>query len=204
MKRRFFPAGLNVRGKSCLVIGGDAEASEKAVRLAESGASVAIVSHVADSGLAPARAAGITIHERALQPGDIADQFLVILAIKTDPALTRSVADQCRPRRILLSAIDQPEFCDVVHVSLVQRGHLQVTIATDGHAPALARRLREDLEKAFDASDIAAFVDHLAILRARLEKEEPDLSVRRKRLIAAASEFRLRAEVVLPPDWKKP
>jgi len=204
MKRRYFPAALNVRGKRCLVIGSDTEAADKSQRLAESGALVTVISHGPPAPFAAARAAGVTIEERPYADADIDDQFLVVLAIKTDPALTKAVADRCRARRVLLSAVDQPAFCDVVHVSLFERGALQIAISTDGRAPALSRRLREELTRAFDGRPIEAFLDHLSAVREKLEREEPDLSERRRKLIAAAAGFRLDAAVRFPADWPEP
>src|SRR5262252_6402821 len=104
--KRFYPAALNVRGKRCLVIGDGAEAAEKAARLREAGADV-------------------TVHAttRPFSADLITDQFLVVLAEK-DPTLAGVVARRCRERRVLLAAIDQPEICDVVHVSVFQQGAL--------------------------------------------------------------------------------
>ena len=202
MIRRYFPASLNVRKKSCLVIGADAEASEKALRLLESGAQVTIITHGPSAALlSAAREKGAVILERPFSTEDVADQFLVTLAIKTDPALTRLVAERCRARRVLICAIDEPDFCDFAHVSLLEKGPLQISISTDGRAPALARRIREDLDRSFSAQPVEAFVEHLSRLRDRLEREVPDLPERRKQLIAAAAGFALRVDVTFPDGW---
>lgn len=184
MKRRYFPAALNVRGKRCLVIGHDDEAKRKAARLVDAGADVTVQSSFRD--------------------GDVTDQFLVILTIKSDPDLSARVAAACRSNRVLLSAIDQPELCDVVHVSIFERGHLQIAISTDGHAPALAKRIRKGLEASLEGEPIEAFLDHLAQLRQRLEREIADPAERRKALIEAVAGFALRAEIDFPPEWKRP
>ena len=204
MKRRYFPAALNVRDKRCLVIGNDAEAADKSLRLAESGARVTVISNGPPAPFAAARAAGVLVEERPYADADIDDQFLVVLAIKTDPALSGAVAARCRACRVLLSAIDQPGICDVVHVSLFERGSLQIAISTDGRAPALSRRLREELTRAFEGRPVEAFLDHLSGLREKLEREEPDLAARRRKLIAAVAGFRLDAAVRFPAEWTEP
>lgn len=184
------------------MIGGDAEADEKASRLCESGAVVTVLASGAGEPLTEARKAGAQIIERGYEPGDISDQFMVLLAIKTDPALSAAVADECRARRVLLAAIDQPDLSDVSQVALFETGHLQISVSTDGHAPALAKRIRKGMETSLAGEPVAEFVSYLADLRRRLEKEIPDLAERRKALIAAVAGFEFKATVQFPPGWK--
>ena len=104
-KHNYFPSALNVQGKNCLVIGeaNDKETIQKSERLRESGAHVQMVLPM-DFSLS-----------------QIQDQFLVIFCVKTNPELTKEIAEVCRKRRVLLCAIDQPAYCDVVNVSVLDR-----------------------------------------------------------------------------------
>lgn len=179
----YFPAALNVDRKKCLVIGDDKEAVDKSERLAQAGAHVSVMAP-ADFKLA-----------------DMTDQFLVILCVKTDPELTRRVAQVCREKRILLCAIDQPAYCDVVNVSIFDKGRLRMTIGTGGAAPAVSKKIRLGLERSLKEVPLEAFLDDLAHLRERLEKELPDGKDRIPKLLEAVDGFEFNAAVRFPSKW---
>ncbi len=182
-KHKYFPSALNVCDKECLVIGDDREANEKSQRLRDAGARVTVV--------AP----------KDFNLSQIKDQFLVIFCPKTDAELTRKVAAACRQKRVLLCAIDQPAYCDVVNVSVFDKGRLRVTIGTGGAAPAVARKIREGLEASLKDVPLEDFLDDLAALRERLEKEIPNPPDRIPKLLEAAEGFEFRASVTLPAKW---
>ena len=201
MKRRFYPIALNLKAKPCLVIGSDEEVLNKAARLADAGADVEVIWEP----LPPTPnldAAGVKVSRRAFRLGDLADQFLVLLSRKTDDALAADVAKRCREKRILLAALDRPEFCDVVQLSIFDRGRLRIGISTGGASPGLARKVREGLEKSLEKEPIEEFLEHLADLRERLEREIPDFDGRKRALLAAIEGFEFRAGVTFPASWR--
>ena len=51
--------------------------------------------------------------------------------------------------RVLCNVVDDPEHCDFYYGSVVRRGALQIAISTAGHSPALAQRLRKQIEQEF-------------------------------------------------------
>jgi len=201
MNRRFYPIALNLKGKRCLVIGSDEEVLNKAGRLADAGAEVELIW----DAVAPSPAldsAGVKISRRAFRPDDLTDQFLALLSRKTPDALSVDVARRCREKRILLAALDRPELCDVIQLSLFDRGRLRIGISTGGASPGLARKVREGLEKSLAAEPIEEFLDELAVLRERLEKEIPDFNERRAALLAAIEGFEFSAGVRFPAGWQ--
>ena len=50
---------------------------------------------------------------------------------------------------MLLNVVDDPELCMFTAPALLKRGDLTVAISTNGKSPALARKVREDLEGTF-------------------------------------------------------
>ena len=62
---------------------------------------------------------------------------------------------------------DQPDFSNFSHLALARAGDVTLSISTNGRAPALARRLREELERVLGESNLIAFVERLARLRDR-------------------------------------
>ncbi len=201
MNRRFYPIALNLKGKRCLVIGSDEEVLDKAGRLADAGADVELIWDDV-TAVPELEAAGVKIRRRAFDPDDLTDQFLALLSRKTPDELSLSVASRCREKRILLAALDRPELCDVIQMSLFDRGRLRIGISTGGASPGLARKVRQGLEASLAAEPIEAFLDDLASLRERLEKEIPDFNTRKAALLAAIDGFEFRAGVSFPAGWK--
>src|SRR4051794_26059700 len=128
MTSRFYPSCLNVAGRRCLVVGDSAEMAQKARRLAAAGARVRLV---------PLKKFSLS---------QLRGQFFVLLGIKDNPRLTRSIHRACRRQKILLCALDQPEFCDIINVSVYDRGPLHIMVSTDGVSPALSKKIRLGLE----------------------------------------------------------
>jgi precorrin-2 dehydrogenase/sirohydrochlorin ferrochelatase len=200
MKRRFYPIALNLTDKRCLVIGSDEEVLNKALRLAESGAKVELIWDPPPA-TAALESKGIQVRRRAFHLDDLSDQFLVLLSRKTDDALAADVAKKCHEKRILLAALDRPDLCDVVQLSLFDRGRLRIGISTGGASPGLARKVREGLERSLEEEPIEAFLDDLAALRERLDKEIPEFDERKRALLAAIEGFEFRAGVTFPATW---
>ena len=61
--------------------------------------------------------------------------------------LNSEIGTEAKKRSILVNLADNPEACDFISPSLVERGHLTVSIATDGLAPLLSKKIRQNLEK---------------------------------------------------------
>jgi siroheme synthase-like protein len=89
-----------------------------------------------------------------------------------DTALARRLGALCQARRIFFCAVDQPETSSYAHLALVRAGSLTVAIGTEGRAPALGRRLREELARVLGESGAAEEVERLATLRATTPSAE--------------------------------
>lgn len=195
----YFLCGLDVDGRSCLVIGADDEAVDKAIRLSRCGARVTLVSpQIPTPSAAMLAAAGVAVDARAFNDGDLVARFLVFFSDRDDVAAARRLRERCSATGVLLCAIDQPQFCDVVNVSTFEKGRLKIGISTGGAAPALGRKIREGLDRGLAQTRIDDYLDQLADLRRRLEETVPDRSERRRRLIAAVKDFEFDAAVRLP------
>ena len=80
--------------------------------------------------------------------GDLLGVFLVIAATGS-VALHDEIYAEARRRGVLCNAVDEPERCDFYFPAVVRRGELQIAISTGGLSPALAQRLRKELEQQF-------------------------------------------------------
>ncbi len=200
----YFPSCINVSDRDCWVVGNDRDAVEKTGRLAEAGARVTVIApDFTAEALGQFTAWNVKILQREFKLDDIDDQFFIVLSAKENAALAEKVFSLCRRKKILLCAIDQPRFCDVVNVSVFKKGHLTVLISTEGTAPGVSRKMRQGLEKSLESVPVEKFLDDLAELRVNLEKNEKNPDERRRKLLAAVEGFDFRGEVTFPASWSK-
>lgn len=172
-----YPLGLKISGRHCLVVGGGAVAERKVASLLECGADVAVVAPDATEQIRSwAGSHRIALSERPFQPSDVAGALLVIAATN-DPAVNSAVSDAARASGALVNVVDVPDLCDFYVPASVTRGDLQITIGTGGASPALAKRLRMDLDRRF-GPEYEAYLQLLARLRTESKARVPDRAKR--------------------------
>ena len=101
---------------------------------------------------------------RGYRPGEATSYRLVITATN-DPAVNSLVARDCEAANIFVNSADDPANCTFTLPSVARRGDLQLAVSTNGRSPALARWLRQRIEREID-SHYAALLDLLAEVRA--------------------------------------
>lgn len=164
---RYYPVQLDIRGRRCLVVGGGGVGTRKAEGLIACGAAVTVVAPEAHGRLKELAAAGrIALAERAFRPEDLAGVFLVIGATD-DEQLNRRVSEEAERRGILCNIADRPEACSFILPAVVRRGELTLAVSTGGRSPALAKKLRGELERQF-GPEYAVLLDLLGAIRRRL------------------------------------
>jgi precorrin-2 dehydrogenase / sirohydrochlorin ferrochelatase len=164
---RYYPIHLDIRNRPCLVVGGGAVATRKVKTLLDCGAEVTVVSPVATKRLhAWAGSGAIRLKERGYQSRDLAGILLVIGATD-DEILNRRISSDAERLNILCNIVDRPEVCNFILPSIVQRDDLVMTISTSGKSPALAKKLRQTLERQFGA-EYADFLRLMGAIRTKL------------------------------------
>ncbi|MBO0910365.1 MAG: bifunctional precorrin-2 dehydrogenase/sirohydrochlorin ferrochelatase [Acidobacteria bacterium] len=148
-KERLFPIFLKLGKQRCLVVGAGKTAAEKIPRLLGCGAIVSVVAPRATPKIqAWARAGKLFWIERRFEPQDLDDTFLCVVATSSQ-AVNQLVYEEARQRGILSNAVHDGAHSNFYYPAVVERGPLQIAISTAGHSGALARRLREELERQF-------------------------------------------------------
>ena len=162
-----FPVNLEIRGRKVVVVGGGAVAERKCRSLLEAAAAVTVVAPRLTAGLAAlARDGGVSHDRRSLQPGDLRGAVLAFAATDSRAA-NAAVAAEARQLGIPVCVADAPEEGTFTSPATVRRGDLLITVSTGGKSPALARRIRRDLEERY-GPEYAAIVDLLGELREKL------------------------------------
>ncbi len=146
-----FPAFLKLHQRTCLVVGAGTIAEQKLGGLLDAGASVIVVAPHASPEIRKLADAGrLQWKPRAFQPADL-DGATLAIAATGNPAVNEIVFREADARNILCNAVDEPERCHFYYPAVVRRGDLQIAISTNGKSPALAQRLRVELESYFDS-----------------------------------------------------
>ena len=162
-----FPIVLvDLANTPCVVIGGGEVAARKAAALSEAGARPVVISPSLCEALEhQAQRGEIDVILRAYQPGDLAGARLAIAATN-DAATNQAVWREAQMVGCLINVVDDPGRCNFYIPATVRRGALTIGISTAGRSPALAARIRQDLESRF-GEEYSALVDILGELRER-------------------------------------
>lgn len=176
---KLFPMTVDLRERRVLVIGAGTVAQRKIERLLGTGAHI----HVAAPRFSPqiielSRQGMLTLSESRYTPHLLDDAWLVIAATN-DSKLHRVIARDATQRRVFVNVVDEPSLCSFQSPSVVERGPLTIAISSSGHAPVIARRLRERIETLFDPS-LGALVSLAARYRRIIRTLRPDLRQRRQ------------------------
>ena len=70
-----------------------------------------------------------------------------------------------------MNAVDDPPYCDFIMPGIAQQGDLIVAISTSGTSPAMARKMREEIEE-FLTEDYALMLTLAAEVRAELREKD--------------------------------
>jgi len=185
-----FPAFLKLKDRLVLVVGGGAIAASKIPGLLEAGARVTVVAPT----LAPKLVEWVRDREidwlpKPFEGEDLKGMFLVVAATSL-PDVNEFVFLEAEKCRVLCNAVDDIDHCHFYYGSIVQRGDLQIAISTNGKSPALARRLRQELEEQF-SPEYAAWLDWLGAAREvlRAQSSDPEITKRWLHLLASRSMF---------------
>src|ERR1022692_2414236 len=152
MPMELFPIYLKLEGRRCLVVGAGTIASPKIESLLRAGGDVTVVAPRALPAMQQWAASGrILLHTREFHETHLDGVFLVVTGTDLRP-VNHAVAEAARARNILCNSVDDPPDCDFFSPSVVRRGDLQIAISTAGKSPALAQRLRGEIEELLDQS----------------------------------------------------
>jgi len=182
---------VDLTGRRCLVVGGGVVAERKVRALLEAGGEVLVVSPALTPGLEALKREGRIVHlARPYQPGDLAGSFLVFGATD-DHRVNRRLADEAKAAGVLANMGDSPTSGTFLAPAVLTRGDLVIAISTGGDSPALARKIREDLESVY-GEEYAELLNVLERVRERAKREVADQGRRRALLERAVESDLLR------------
>ena len=159
----YFPMYVDIEQKMCIVVGGGSIATGKVAQLLEFGAAVTVIApDVTEQLKAFVQTGKIMWYPYAFPQFSneileneteknqkvlamIQNSTLVVAATDV-PAVNQSVSMLCRMHRIPVNVVDEKELCTFFFPAIVKRDDVVVSVSTSGSSPALAAKLRRELE----------------------------------------------------------
>ena len=176
-----FPIFLKLEGRRCLVVGAGKVAEGKIRGLLDAGASVEVVAPFAVPQIQQWFGQGVlSWQQRVFEPRDL-DHASIVIAATPSHEVNTQVFEEAQLRNVLCNSVDDPENCDFYYPAVVERGDLQIAISTNGRSPALAQRLRQELEQQF-GPEYETWLEELGVSRDQLFATNVDAEARRKLL----------------------
>jgi precorrin-2 dehydrogenase/sirohydrochlorin ferrochelatase len=176
---KYYPVYLDIRNQPCLVVGAGAVGTRKVHTLLDCRAAVTVVSpDISYSVAALAKENRITSKQRPYQSSDLEGMFLVIGATD-NRELNRTIHDDARKVGKLCNIADQPDLCNFILPSVIDRGDLIIAISTSGKSPAFAKKLRKQLEAQF-GPEYAELLKLMGAVRKILLKQTHDPEAHRR------------------------
>jgi siroheme synthase-like protein len=159
-----FPIFLKLACRPCLLIGAGEIALQKIPSLLSAEAKLRVIAPRIHPEIAALGKQGrIELHQREFAPADLENTFLVVAATD-NPQINATIYEEAVARNILCNSVDDPPHCDFYFGSVVNRGDMQIAISTAGESPALAQRLRHEIDEQLPA-DLGPWLNDLGALR---------------------------------------
>lgn len=160
----YYPINIRIANRLCLVIGGGPVAVRKVKGLLQGGARVRVISPEVEPELRRlSEFQDIEWLEREYAEGDLRGAFLAF-AVTDDNGVQDKIMREAERSTVLLNSADDPRRSDFHVPAHFRRGKMLITVSTGGGSPALAKKIREQLEDSI-VPEYEAVVDLLSLIR---------------------------------------
>ena len=172
------PIFLNLANRNVLLVGAGNVALDKIGSLLPTGLRLRVIAPEARAEIRTlALENKLEWIERPFAPSDLDGSFLVIAATDS-PQVNAAVYQACLARNIPCNSVDDIPNCDFFFGSIVNRGSLQIAISTSGESPAVAQRLRREIDAQLP-DDLGPWLENLGELRREILATHPRTEARK-------------------------
>ena len=173
---KFYPINLDIKNKSCVVVGGGEVAFRKIRDLLSAGANVKVIAPEICAGVEELFQRGkISLLRKNFSPDMLGDE-IILIAATNNPEVNRQAAESAQSKKILVNVVDAVGNFNVP--SKIQRGDLLLTISTGGKSPAFSKFIREMLELEL-GKNFGAGLEIISARRREVKKLLPDSQARK-------------------------
>ncbi len=143
----FYIACLKLSGRRCVVVGGGEIGLEKVEGLLACDGEVTLIAPEAEPALqAYAREDSIRWEQREYAGAQDLEGVFMAIAATNDTDVNIAVYDDAEHRAMLVNVVDVPPLCNFILPAIVRTGPLAIAISTAGASPALAKRMKREIE----------------------------------------------------------
>ena len=140
-------ACLNLAGRRAVVIGGGRVGLEKIRGLLACDAEVVVIAPDVEPEVERmAEDNEVTWRRKRFEGSDL-DGALLVIAATSDTAVNTGVYEAAGDRNMLVNVVDVPSLCNFVLPAIARRGPIAIAVSTSGASPALAKRLRREIDE---------------------------------------------------------
>ena len=176
---------LDFNGRYVVVVGGGSESYRKTSTFVEAGSKVVVVSKTFSAGIRKLREAG----KLGLLRAEVKDgaEFVkrlkpkpnLLVAVTNDHALNAELVKHAKTLGCMVYSVDNPAASDFILPAVAKIGEVRIAISTTGKSPAMARELRQRIEKVITQEDLLQ-IKLQTYIRGILKKQIFDQKARRK------------------------
>jgi uroporphyrin-III C-methyltransferase / precorrin-2 dehydrogenase / sirohydrochlorin ferrochelatase len=166
------PIFLKLEDRHCLLVGAGTVALDKIGSLLKTGVSLRVIAPQARPEVRQfANEGKLAWIEKTFEPADLDGHDLVIAATDS-PEVNTAVYHAALERGIFCNSVDDIPNCDFFFGSMVTRGDLQIAISTAGESPAVAQRLRREIDAQLP-EDLGPWLTRIGELRRNVLEIHP-------------------------------
>ncbi len=148
----FYIACLKLTGRRCVVVGGGEVGLEKVDGLLACDGWITLIAPTAEPALQEYASEGsIRWEQRAYAGAADLDGAFMVIAATNDTDVNIAVFDDAERRAMLVNVVDVPPLCNFILPAIVRMSPLAIAISTAGASPALAKRMKREIEAQFGA-----------------------------------------------------
>ena len=165
----YYPIFLNLQDRRCVVIGGGKVALRKIKVLLDCEAKVTMISPEPHPEIVRwSKKKVIRLIQRDYRKEDLNDAA-VAFACTDVKETNRRVAEDSKKLRVPVNVTDDPGLSEFIIPSFFRRGDLTIAVSTAGVSPALAKKIRKNLEKSL-GKEYASLVSLIGEVRSALKR----------------------------------
>ena len=161
------------------MIGGGEVAERKVKSLLQRGARVIIISPDVTDELSNLVAGQKITHIKDSFQEKYLEEARLVIGATNDSKVNTEIYHAAQKKNILVNIVDSPAFCDFIVPSVVERGDLMIAISTSGKSPALAKKIRKEMEERY-GKEYAEFLSIMGEVREKLLLTVKDQKKREK------------------------
>lgn len=147
----FLPVFINLKGRSCAVIGGGEVAARKVSLLRQAGAHVTVIAPSLGRTLSRSVKNNEITHIAKPFSDKLLNQPVLIVAATNDVEVNKQVAATAETMNVPVNVVDTPDLCTFIMPSIIDRSPIIIAVSTGGTSPVLGRLLRQKLETVIPA-----------------------------------------------------